>query len=339
MAIARYFVVRIMSMLGILSGVVFLTFAISRLLPSSPVEALLGGRPTPELIAAKKAELGLDEGLLTQFFIYIKSLFSGDFGDSLLTGQSVLLDLIERLPVTLELVTLAIAVSLVVGIPLGVLAALRANKFTDSLIRLGSVAGIAAPVFFLSVLLQMLFYSHWRLLPLQGRIDSELELDYPFDVVTGFYLIDPLLQGNWIAWWDALQHLILPVLALGIGTAPIFVRLTRNLLIDSLGSEHVKTFQAYRLRKRDLYGRYALRPALIPVLTFAGLVYGYMIGNSVFVEFIFDLPGLGGYVVDALVANDFNAVMGVTLVLSAIYLMVNLLIDVTYYALDPRLRR
>ena len=184
-------------------------------------------------------------------------------------------------------------------------------------------------------MMQIVFYSVLRWFPLQGRLDTEVELDHPFDVYTGFFLIDPLIQGNFVAWWDA----AMPILTLAIGTAPIFVRVTRNMVMETLQTDHFRTMLAYRIPARKLYGRYAVRSAFIPVLTFAGLVYGYMIGNSVFVEFIFDLNGLGGYVVNALLANDFNAVMGVTLVLSFIYLIVNLLIDMTYFVLDPRLRR
>lgn len=335
---ARYFLIRVMTMLGILLGVLVITFLISRVLPGSPVEVLLGSKPTPEQIAAKKAELGLDKPILVQLGVYIGGVLQGDFGVSLASGRSVWDEMMSRLPATLELVTAALFLSLIIGVPLGVIAAVKNNTWADNLIRLVSAGGIAMPIFFLGPLLQMLFYANLRVTPLQGRIDSELELDHPFEPITGFYLIDPLIQGNFTAWFDAIAHMILPVLTLGIATAPIFVRITRNMVVETLGSDHFKTMLAYRLSPRKLYGQYAVRSSFIPLLTVVGLAYGYMIGGSVIVEYIYDFHGLGGYVVNSLVNNDFNAVMGVTILLSTIYLIVNLLVDFAYFALDPRLR-
>ena len=334
----RYVAKRLVMMVGILFGVLVITFGLSRVLPGSPVEMMLGHRPTPEQIADARAELGLDRPLAEQFVLYLGAVAHGDFGTSLRTGRPVLEDLLERMTATFELTTLAVLIVIMLGIPLGVLSAVRQNRPSDHAVRGLSIAGMALPVFLIGMLLQMLFYGKLGLLPLQGRLDSEILLDNPFPRVTGLYLIDTLLGGQPVAFFSALRHLALPMLTLAAASLAVVTRITRNLMVEALAEDFVRTAMAYGLPRRTVYFRYALKATLIPMLTVIGLTYGFMLGGSVVVEFVFDWPGLGGYVVGAITGNDFPAVMGVTLFLATLYLAVNLVVDLLYFAVDPRLR-
>lgn len=335
----RYAAKRVVMMVGIMFGVLIVTFSLSRVLPSSPVEIMLGHRPTPEQVEAAKEALGLNQPLYLQFLSYLGDLLQGDLGVSLRTGRPVLDELFLRMTATFELTTLAVLLVLLVGVPLGVLSAVRRNAPIDHAARTISMAGVALPAFLIGMLLQMLFYGKLgQLLPLQGRIGSEILLDYPFERVTGLYLLDSLIAGQWQAFLSAAHHLVLPVLTLAIASLAVITRITRNLMLEVLDKDYVRTAWAYGLPARRIYYRYALKATLIPMLTVIGLTYGFMLGGSVIVEAVFDWPGLGGYVVGAISRNDYPAVMGVTLFLATMYLTINLTIDLLYHAVDPRLR-
>lgn len=334
----RYVVQRLAMMVGILFGVLTVTFALSRVLPSSPIETMLGHRPNPEQIEAARHALGLDRPIHEQFFLFLGDTIQGDFGVSLRTGQPVIEDIFDRMTATFELTTLAVLLVILIGIPLGVLSAVRRNTVLDHGARGLSIAGVALPAFLIGMLLQMVFYGGLGWLPLQGRIGAEMLLDYPFERVTGLYIVDTALAGQWAAFGSALGHLALPVLTLTIACLAIITRITRNLMVEVLGEDYIRTARAYGLPRRAIYFRYALKATLIPMLTVIGLTYGFLLGGSVVVEFVFDWPGLGGYVVGAITKNDFPAVMGVTLFLATMYLTINLIIDLAYYLVDPRLR-
>lgn len=334
----KYVAQRLLLMIAILCGVLVITFALSRILPGSPVEMMLGHRPTQEQIDLAKAELHLDKSIGMQFAYYVGDMVQGDFGKSLRTGQPVLDDVVERMTATLELTTIAVFLIILIGIPIGVMSAVKQNSLSDHGARSFSIAGMALPVFLVGMMLQMLFYGELTWLPLQGRMNSEVLLDYEFARVTGFYLIDTLIAGEWIAFKSAAAHLVLPVLTLTLAAMAVVTRITRNTMVEALGEDFVRTAKAYGLPKNKIYFGYALRATLIPMMTVVGLTYGFMLGNSVIVEYVFDWPGLGGYVVGAIVKNDFPAVMGVTLFLSTAYLLINFLIDLLYYVADPRLR-
>ena len=334
----KYAVQRLIMMVGILIGVLTITFALSRVLPGSPIEMMLGQHATPEQIKLAKAEYGLDKSIPVQFYHYIGGIFQGDFGTSLRTRQPVLNDLLERMTATFELTTLAVCLVIVFGIPLGVVSAVRQNTVSDHIVRSFSIAGMALPIFLVGMVLQMVFYGWLNWLPLQGRMNVEVLLDYPFERITGIYLLDTLLAGQWTAFKSALAHLILPVLTLSLASLSIVIRITRNTMVEVLNQDYIQTARAFGLSDRLIYYKYALRATLIPMMTVIGLTYGFMLGGSVVVEYIFDWPGLGGYAVGAIVKNDFPAVMGVTLFLATIYLSINLIVDLLYHVADPRLR-
>jgi len=334
----KYVAQRLALMIVILAGVMVVTFALSRVLPGSPIEMMLGHRPTQEQIDLARAKLHVDEPIYTQFSYYVADMVRGDFGESLRTGRPVLEDVLESMTATFEVTTLAVILVVLVGVPLGVLSAVKQNHLVDHGARSFSIAGMALPVFLIGMMLQMLFYGELSWLPLQGRMNSEILLDYEFPRVTGLYLIDTLLAGQWLAFKSAAAHLVLPVLTLSIASLAVVTRITRNTMVEVLAQDYILTLKAYGMRKRRIYFLYALKATLIPMLTVIGLTYGFMLGGSVVVEYVFDWPGLGGYVVGAITKNDFPAVMGVTLFLSTIYLSVNLVIDLLYYLVDPRLR-
>ena len=323
----------------IMTGVITVTFVLCRVLPGSPVEMMLGAKPTPEQIVQAEEELGLNKPLGQQYLFFLGDAVRGDFGKSLITGQAVTDDVFLRATATLELVTLALLLALFVGLPLGVQAAVKKETTLDHSVRMGSVAAVAVPVFFLGLLLQMFFAGKLSLLPLQGRIDSGVLLDHAFPRVTGFYLVDTLLAGEMGAFASAVRHLILPVLTLSLASMATIVRVTRSLMIEAMQEDYIGTVRAYGVPQRHIYYRYALKATLIPLLTVVGLTYGFMLGGSIIVEYVFDWPGVGGYMVQALLNNDFPAVMGVTFFIAFAYLLINLLIDLLYQALDPRLRR
>ena len=334
----KYVAQRLLMMVGILVGVLTITFALSRVLPGSPIEMMLGHRPTQEQIDIAKAEFGLDRPIPVQFYNYVTGILQGDFGISLRTRQPVLNDLVERMTATFELTTLAVLLVILLGIPLGILSAVRQNTISDHITRGFSIAGMALPVFLIGMVLQMTFYGWLKWFPLQGRMNVEILLDYSFDRVTGIYLLDTLIAGQWQAFRSAVLHLVLPVLTLSIASVSIVIRITRNTMVEVLGEDFIRTARAFGMSDRLIYYRYALKATLIPMMTVIGLTYGFMLGGSVVVEYIFDWPGLGGYVVGAIIKNDFPAVMGVTLFLSTIYLSINLIVDLLYYVVDPRLR-
>jgi peptide/nickel transport system permease protein len=337
--VLQYAAKRLAMMIGILFGVLVVTFALSRVLPSSPVEIMLGHRPTPEQVDLVKHQLGLNRPLPVQFVAYLGATLRGDFGTSLRTGRPVIVDVLARSTATFELTLLAVLLVLIVGVPLGVLLAVRRNTPVDLVGRTLTIAGASFPLFMIGMLLQIVFYGALnRVLPLQGRIGSETLLDFPFSHPTGFYLVDSALAGQWPAFGDAAAHLVLPTLTLAIASLAVVTRFVRNMMLEVLNLDYVRTAWAYGVPARRVYFRYALKPTLIPLLTILGLTLGFMLGGSVIVESIFDWPGLGSYVVGAIAQNDYPAVMAVTLFLATLYLGINLVVDLLYALVDPRLR-
>ncbi len=334
----KYVIQRLVQLLAIVLGVVTITFILSRVLPGSPAELMLGGRPNADQIAAAEAELGLDQPILVQYFNYVSEVSQGEFGNSLRTGQPVLTEIGNRIGATFELTTLAIILVMLLGIPLGVFSAVRQNSLLDNFARVIAVGGVAIPSFMLAMVLQMTFYGTLGWLPLQGRLDPIVSLDSPISPITGLFLVDGLLTGNWDGLGSALAHITLPLLTLAILLLATVVRITRNMMVEVLKEEYIRTAFAYGVPKSTIYYRYALKATFIPMLTVIGLTYGNLLGGAVIVEFIFDWPGLGGFLIFSIMANDFPATIGATLFLAGIYLTVNLIVDLLYFVVDPRLR-
>jgi peptide/nickel transport system permease protein len=322
----------------VLLGVMTITFVISRVLPSSPVELLLGAKPTAEQVERVSRELGLDRPLPQQYARFVGELARGELGKSFRTGRPVARELAERAGASVELVTLSLLVALAIGVPLGILLAVHSGGRLELALRFLAIAGGAIPTFFIGLFLQLIFFGWLGWLPLNGRVGAEIPIDHPFSRITGSFLIDALLAGDRAALWSVVTHLILPVAALALSSVAVIARVTGNLMIEVLGSDFIRTARACGLPERLIHYRLALRPALASLLVIVGLTYGFLLGNSVFVEFIFDWPGLGEYALRAVLESDYPAVMGVTLVLAGAYLLINLAIDLVNLAVDPRLR-
>ncbi len=334
----RYVIQRLILLVGTLLGVLTVTFFLTHILPGSPEAMIIGRRPTEDQIAAVRHALGLDLPLWQQYLRFLGEIFQGNFGKSFLTSQPVLQDIGQKLMATVELTTLAMIMIIVIGIPIGVLSAVKANKPIDHVVRTLSVMGVALPSFMLGMMLQMLFYGYLRWLPLQGRMTSTVLLDHPFPYVTGLYLVDTLLAGDTLAFRDALAHVVLPLATLTLALLPLIARTTRNLMVEVLSEDFVRTNFAYGMPRRDIYFRYALKATLIPLLTVIGLTYGYLLGGAIVAEYVFDWPGIGSYVVRAIIQSDYPAAIGVTLFLATAYLVINLIVDLLYFFVDPRLR-
>jgi peptide/nickel transport system permease protein len=335
----RYLASRALQALGVVLGVVVLTFVIARLLPGDPAVAYAGPKATPEQLAEVRAEFGLDQPLWQQFFTYLGGLLQGDLGTSLHTRQPVTDDLARVLPPTVVLVTLALLVAAAVGIPLGILAAGGHGRLGDVAAKIVSILMVSMPVFWLAILLQSVFFSRLGWLPVAGMYDSSLDETSPLFTVIDVPVVDALLTGNWPVFASSVQHLVLPVLALAAYPLGAIAMVTRGSLLENLGEEHVRMVRALGFGERAVLGRFALRPTLNPVVALTALLFAYSLTNSFIVESVFNWPGLGSYAVKSIQSLDVAAILGVTLVVALLYVFLNLVVDVVQTVIDPRVRR
>ena len=323
-------------LLLVVAGVCVITFIISHLIPGDPARLLAGDRASDEIVQHIREQLGLNLPLWQQFIRYVEQLLHGDLGMSIRTGRPVLEDLKTFFPATLELAFCALLIALVVGVPLGVLSAVYKNRWLDHLVRLLALTGISTPAFWLGLGVIVLFYGKLNLLPGGGRLDDWLD---PPAHVTGFYLIDSLLSGDMEAFVNALTHLILPATTLAFVHLGIVARQIRSAMMEQLSEDYVRTALASGLSKFTIVVRYALPNALIPSVTVLGLALGDLLYGAVLTETVFAWPGMGAYVVSSIQALDFPAVMGFAIVVSFAYVLVNLLVDLLYLWIDPRMGR
>ena len=325
---------RLLSALPNLAGVVVITFLLTRAIPGDPAAYFAGAAATQEAVEQVRRELGLDRPLIEQFFRYIGALARGDLGLSLTTGQPVLNELLARLPASLEVVLLALLLACSVAIPMGVMAATRPGSWVDQISRLITTAGVSLPTFFTGLLLSYVFYFllGWAPSPL-GRLDPVFS---PPPTVTGLYLIDAALARDAALWWASARQLVLPVVTMAIFVLAPIARMTRASMIAVLSSDFVRTARASGLSRSTVLVRYALRNALLPVVTTLGMVFGFMIGSSVVIEKVFGWPGVGSYAIDALTASDYAPVQGFVLTMGVLFVLLNLAIDLLYVLIDPR---
>jgi peptide/nickel transport system permease protein len=319
-------------------GVMAVTFVVSYIMPGDPARLYLGSRASPARLEEVRKELGLNDPLPQQFVRYIGRTLRGELGISYRTKRHILDDIKIRLPATMELVTVSMLLSLMIGVPVGVLGAAKRGKIFDQLSRVITIGGVSIPSFWLALLLQLVFFLQLGWLPLGGRISQDIMLHNPVKVITGFYLIDTVLKGNWAAFRDVILHLILPVCVLSTYPISLVVRMTRASMIDVLSETYVTAARAAGLTEREILFKLALKNSIVPTLTVMGLLFAYSITGSVLVEIVFTWPGMGGYMADAVVNNDIFVLFGVTLVVTIIYIIINLLLDLVQTMLDPRIR-
>jgi peptide/nickel transport system permease protein len=326
---------RLAMLVLVIFGVSVICFVISRLIPGDPAQMMLGPRATPQAIAEMRSRLGLDQPVTTQYIQYMSDLLRGDFGVSIITRQPVLGELWSYIPATLELMLMAMVLSIVVGVPLGVLTALRRDTWVDNLGRGLAILGISAPTFWLGLMLMLLLYAELGWLPGSGRLDIGVT---PPPHVTGLYLIDAAIAGDGLAWRSAFNHLLLPAITLALASVGTVVRLVRGSMIEVLSEDYIRTARAYGLAPWRIHFVYALKNALIPFVTVLGLELASLLFGSVVVESVFAWPGVGNHVLGAILNLDFPVIMGFTVLASVVYVLANLLVDLAYLMLDPRIQ-
>ena len=356
---SRYIIRRILLSIPVLLGIVFLVFLLARVIPGNPCVAALGERATPQQVQQCQIRFGLDQPITTQFFRYVGQVATGDLGNSSRFNQPVTDLIIQRLPTTFELSVLALLFAIAVGVPLGVIAAYRRNSKADVASMIIANLGISTPVFVLGLMLAFTFAvvlkGSFVSLPPGGRLSSGVVVKPLTDVwgvfhgatgplgatlnfLSGFYLVETLVTFQFAAFVDAFRHLILPAIALGTIPMAIIARITRSSLLDVMGRDYVRTARAKGLRDWLVLTRHALPNAMLPVVTIIGLQIGLLLGGAVLTETVFGLAGVGKTVVDAIEARDYGVIQGFTLIIAAMFMVVNLIVDVSYAYLDPRVR-
>jgi peptide/nickel transport system permease protein len=330
----KYIVRRLLGAIPVLFGLSFVLFAFVHLLPGDPSRAILGQHATPEAVARLRENLGLDKPLYIQYVDYLGQLAQGNFGASIINNRSVVSEFVVRFPGTVELTMAALIFAVGVGIPLGRLAARHVQGWIDGGVTVVSLLGISIPVFVLGLVLVYIFAVELRWLPTQGRLDPRARLP----VVTNFMLIDTLLVGRFDLFVDALKHLILPAIALGSIPLAIIARITRASVLDVSNEDYVRTARAKGLRERRVDSRHIMRNAWLPVVTVIGLQVGGLLGGAVLTETVFTWNGVGRWVVDAIGNRDYFVVQGTVMIFALIFLAVNLVVDIGYAFLNPRIR-
>ena len=331
----KFILRRLLLLIPILFGLTILVFLFIRALPGDPASAILGERATPEAMERVRAALGLDQPLIDQYLDYLAGIVRLDFGTSFITGRDVTDDFLQRFPATIELTVAAMLFAILIGIPLGMLTAKRAGSWVDSAGTVVALIGISIPIFFLGLMLKYIFAINWPILPDSGRIDL---MTYSIPPVTRFMTIDALLAGSWGGFMDALRHLILPAIALGTIPLAIIMRITRASVMDVLNEDYVRTANAKGLDPKLVDNRHVLRNALLPVITVIGLQLGLLLGGAILTETIFVWGGVGKWIYDAVVNNDYQVIQSAVLLLALIFILVNLAVDVGYAYLNPRIR-
>ena len=330
----RYFINRLMLMAFVLFTVVTVTFFVSVLSPGDPASLWVGNHPTKEQLELAREKFSLDKPVYIQYVKYVKQLLSLDLGTSIRTQQPVSFELVSRFLVTFELVTFSFIVALVLGFPIGIYIAINSSTPTDYFFRGFSYLGMSFPAFWLGMILQLVFFGYLELLPLQGRIS----------ILSGYqnfkepFLITSFLSGDWHLFIDLLQHLVLPASTLAISILGIIVRTVRSAALDTVGQNHFTTFLSYGFTRSETFKTIAYKNTLIPFSTVAGLSYGLLLGGTFLLEVIFDWPGLGQFSAMSILTNDYPSIMGVTLLYAFIYIIVNIIIDLLYIFIDPRIK-
>jgi peptide/nickel transport system permease protein len=330
----KFVVRRLLLLVPILTGVSVLVFAWIHALPGSPAEALLGEHATPQAVAQIRHQLGLDKPIYIQYWHYLETLLHGNLGTSITTQRTVTFELGQRFPATVELALSAMFFAIVIGIPLGFLAAKKYGGWLDQASLVGSLIGISIPIFFLGLILKWVFAVKLGWLPSIGREDILATRPHP----TNFYLLDAIIEGDPGAFWDAVKHLILPGIALGSIPLAIVTRITRAAVLDVQNEDYVRTARAKGLHPAIVDSRHVMRNALLPVSTIIGLQTGLLLSGAVLTETIFAWPGIGSWLKDAIFNRDYPVLQGGVLFVAVVFVLVNLLVDISYAIINPRIR-
>ncbi len=331
-SILKFLVVIVTTYLGLLA----VTFFIGRVIPIDPVLAILGDRAPTHVVERTRELLGFNEPLYYQFYVYLRDALTGNFGTSVLTTNPVMDDIRRVFPATMELATVGTLIGSLIGVPLGVLAAVRRGSIADQVVRVIGLVGYSVPIFWLGLLALVLFYAKLRWVAYPGRIDIVYE--YSFTPATGFFLLDSLWQGQWEVFKDVFRHIILPAGLLGYFSLAYISRMTRSFMLNELQQEYIVAARAKGLSETRIIWGHALRNAAVPLVTVIALSYAGLLEGSVLTETVFSWPGLGLYITNSLQNADMNAVLGGTIVIGSVFIAINLLSDLLYRTLDPRTR-
>jgi peptide/nickel transport system permease protein len=326
---------RLLLIIPTLIGLSILTFTISKVVPADPARLAAGPRATPDMVETIREEYGLNDPLYVQYFTYVGNLLTGDWGNSIISRRPVFEDIRHYFPATLELVLASELLAILIGVPMGIVAAVYQNRWPDQVSRMLAVSFVSMPRFWFAIILQLLIAVGLGWLPLSGRLPP---LVVPPDRITGLYTVDSLLALDFSTFWTAFKHLILPAFVQSVGAMAIITRTVRGDMLETLNRDFIRTARAKGLTERRVVMRHALRNAFIPTMTMIGLSFGFALGGSVLVETVFDWPGIGLYAVQSVVNFDFEPIMGVTILVGVLFIGLNLLVDVLYGVLDPRIR-
>lgn len=326
----------VVSLLITCLGLIAVTFFIGRVMPIDPVLAIVGDRAPQSVVDAARREYGLDLPYIQQFWLYLSNAVTGNFGRSVLTTNPVMTDIARVFPATLELATLGTIIGVVIGVPLGMLAAVKRGGIIDQIVRVVGLVGYSVPIFWLGLMGLLIFYARLGWTEGPGRIGIAYE--FTFTPITGMYLLDAAIQGDWGAFKDIFAHIILPASLLGYFSLAYISRMTRSFMLNELSSEYVVAARAKGLSETRIIWAHALRNAAVPLITVIALSYAGLLEGSVLTETIFSWPGLGRYITDSLLNADMNAVLGGTIVIGVVFVALNLFSDLLYRLLDPRTR-
>ena len=321
-----------MQLIPVLLGVSLVVFLMVRAIPGDPAQILLGQQATPQRVAELRAELGLDQPIIVQYALFLRDAATGNLGESIVTGQPVVIELANRFPATLELTLAAMTFALMVGVPVGVVAAVKQYSWLDKISSVVALTGISMPIFWLALILAVIFNVQLGLLPFGGRVDV------PVLSITGMVIPDSIMTLNFAGLWSGITHLILPAVALGTIPMAVITRMTRSSMLEVMNEDYIRTAQAKGVLPWRVVFRHALRNALLPTVTVIGLQFGILMGGAVITETIFSWNGIGNIAIDSIYRRDYAMIQGVVLYGTVFFMLVNLAVDILYAVLDPRVR-
>ncbi|MCL4238802.1 MAG: ABC transporter permease [Anaerolineae bacterium] len=330
----KYLARRLIESIPVIIGVSVLVFMLLHLIPGDPATTILGERATPENVEALRERLGLNKPLYKQYFIWAGNMLQGDLGYTVRGNIPVANEISSRFPATIELALAALIVAVIVGVPIGILSAIKRNSILDTASMFGALFGVSIPIFVLGLLLIFLIGVELQWLPFVGRLDNSVR----FERVTGLHLVDALLAGNLSGFKNALEHLILPAITLATIPLAIIARITRSAMLEVLNQDYIRTARAKGMRERNVVMQHAFRNAMLPVVTIIGLQLGRLLSGAVLTETIYSWPGVGKWLFDSIIARDYPIVQSMTLVIALIFIAVNLFVDLLYALIDPRIR-
>jgi peptide/nickel transport system permease protein len=332
----RYIIGRLLRLIPVLLGISLLVFMFLHLIPGDPAVTLLGDRATPDQVAVLRERMGLNEPLPLQYLSFLGNLVTFNLGTSIFTGVPIWDEIRLRWPATFELSVVAMLIALVLGIPAGVIAAVRKNSLVDNLTMSGSLLGVSMPVYWLGLLLVYLFAVNLQWLPPSGRIG--VDIGYTFQPITGFYIFDALIQGDFRALGNILSHLVLPALTLSTIPLAILARITRSAMLEVLSQDYIRTARAKGVLEFWVVAKHALKNAMLPVVTIVGLEFGTLLGGAILTETIFAWPGIGKWIYEGILQRDYPVVQGGVVFVAFVFVFVNLIVDISYAFLDPRIQ-